>query len=463
MSIFKMTGNPFVNHGIYCISGILDKEINEISIDDLYNVANDEFIYRCDSIKAYTMVFGMNGPLKQPSFKGDKRKFYKNYLISLIESINKDITKNTCKENNSNCNGNSNSNSNYNTNKKSVCMVCGEEYSEDITDIWINTQIKSGLEPQKNDKFEKFIGRELFPLIGSYGNDAQILPASSKAPHICPKCLFAVNFLPLSTMLMKGKLICLESNSTELARDLVNKLYNENTKGVNFEDDKREIPGKKEGNLFYKTLMQYFGELKEYRKNLDLKNIELYIWMYSNGGTSPDCEVYEIPNETLLFLKKISRRDFIDEFYTVIINDKSRQLFENIVNNQDYLYLYPYKKFNGVSIELYEFYQREVVKRSDLYLEIAKKIAKEFINNKDKKFIDKISKGDAFKERQNVVDLKKLVYEMILNGILTYDEYMEFFNNKGFYLKTNKYDDYLPITFYINKFKEGLNGGEISE
>ncbi|MBP2201219.1 CRISPR-associated protein Cst1 [Methanococcus voltae] len=448
MSVFKMTGNPFVNHGIYCISGILDKEIDEISVDDLYDVVNDNFIYRCDSIKAYTMVFGTNGPLKQPSFKGDKRKFYKNYLSSLIDSINSDITdvENIDKKDRKS--------------RKSICMICGEEYSDDITDIWINTQLKSGIELQKSNKFEKFIGRELFPLIGSYGNDAQILSASSKAPHICPKCLFAVNFLPLSTMLMKGKLICLESNSIELARDLVTRLYNKNTKDVNFEDTKREIPGKKEGNLFYKTLMKYFEDIGEYEDNLDLKNIELYIWMYSNGGTSPDCEVYEIPNETLIFLEKVSKRDFIDEFYNVIINDKSRQLFENINNNDDYLSLYPFKKFNGVSIELYEFYQKEVVKRSDLYLKVAKKIANELIYNKDKKFIDKIAKGDAFKEKQNVVDLKKLIYEMILNGKLTYDEYIELFNSEGFYLKANHHHDYLPITFYINKIIEELGGGE---
>jgi hypothetical protein len=39
----------------------------------------------------------------------------------------------------------------------------------------------------------KRVGRDFFPLAGSLGNDAQALPAASRAPRVCALCLIAIH------------------------------------------------------------------------------------------------------------------------------------------------------------------------------------------------------------------------------------------------------------------------------
>lgn len=149
---------------------------------------------------------------------------------------------------------------------------------------------------------------EIFPLIGSIGNDAQALPSASRMLNICPKCLFAVNYIPLGTMLVKGRLICIESTSESIMIDLTKGIVAENLDRIS--GGNKEIYGKKEGSsVIYLRLLEYFELLQEVRKQESLpETVAIYLWLFSNSGTGADCDMIEIPNKPLKFIWEVSRK-----------------------------------------------------------------------------------------------------------------------------------------------------------
>lgn len=90
---------------------------------------------------------------------------------------------------------------------KPFCESCGDRPATDVLDS---------------------VGCDFFPLAGSLGNDAQALPAASRAPRICGLCLIAVQWLPLGAMIFGGKLACFQFTEAKLSQFVVEKIYREN-------------------------------------------------------------------------------------------------------------------------------------------------------------------------------------------------------------------------------------------
>jgi len=423
----KRSGNPFVDMGLCTIAALGEKDsIDEISIEDMEEIFNKYDIASANGmLKSFTMVFTNNTVLGQTAYKAHRIEMYRDLLIAFLKSIRE-------------MNGNKN---------KFICEICGQSHDFDINDIWNDIVTKYGYEPKEN----KVLGRDFFPLIGSLGNDAQALPSASRAVNICPLCLFAVNYIPLGTMLMKGRLICVESTSEVIMLEFIKDIVYENKNRISMGN--REIIGRKESDAkIYEKFLKMFTRLqtvKRYEKLPD--SVAIYLWLFSNSGTGADCDIIEIPNKPLQFIWEISRKseDFKNEFLDLVSKDKAKKLFDAICYGEDYEGLYPKGKDNGVKPELYEYYQRFIVGKSVPALEFAKKVARNMLKGKDAKARTKLKKSDIFKEPKNRNIAEKAMFCMVMNGEANYLDYLELFNKEDKYLSVNTLDAYNTIMYYL--------------
>lgn len=423
----KRSGNPFVDMGLCTLVSLADKNnIDELSLNDIHDVFQKYDISTLNSgTKSFTMIFGTNGPLYQNSYKPYNKELYRNFLFSLLEHMEE-------------------------KSDKYVCEICGEQHGFDIDNIWRDVIKKFGFKPKER----KYVGRDFFPLIGSIGNDAQALPAASRVVNICPKCLFAVNYIPLGTMLIKGRLICIESTSEILMIELIKEIVYENRQRISIGN--KEIYGKKEGNVqIYVKLMDIFYRLQRAKKYENLPDsVAIYLWLFSNSGTGADCDIIDIPNKPLKYLWEVSRKsqDFRNEFLKLVGNEKGSRLFDSISYGEDYEGLYPKGKHKGVTPEFYEYFEIYIVGKSGKGLDFARKIALGMLKGKDKKEINKLQKSDIFKEEENRNLAKKIIYKLILDGEADYKDYLELFNRKNEYLNINSYEAYNTIMYYLYNY-----------
>ncbi len=297
----ELTGNPFVDTGLGVIASLTNDldDINELTLAHLKSVyADGEQLIRWNSsLKSLTQIFGTNNPLFQPSYGYKKGKpSDKNVAIyqSIIEALLSEIQEPTP------ING-------------SRCWACGNRTGFNFSEI-----CKKAVEGKgKKASDDKNVGRNWFPLAGSLGSDAQALPSASQPPTICPKCLFAIHYLPIGLILIDGKLTVFQSTSTDFWYEFLKNIVNYNKVRVQAGD--YETLGKKDGNnVLLRRLLEYFRSLK---KEVP-KGTELYMWRFSNSGTSPECQIEIIPNPALSFFYEASKHNLIDEISNLIIFEK---------------------------------------------------------------------------------------------------------------------------------------------
>lgn len=199
----------------------------------------------------------------------------------------------------------------------------------------------------KRPDFE--IGRDWFPLIGSF-NDAQALPSASRSASISALCLLAVQFLPLGVLLLNGKLACFQTNDImpgkpSIFQFLIEEIYDELSSRIGLIKEKLPTLGTKAGTTSTTLiLVKKFKDLQDYKQELVLPNyISLNIWLFTNSGTSPDCEIIEIPNKALRFLWEASRlySDELKKFGGKKTKQSDDELLTAIQYEREYFDFFP--------------------------------------------------------------------------------------------------------------------------
>jgi len=429
--ILQRSGNPFVDTGWYAIAALSDREsVSDITKDDIIRVLSQYDISDINSrLKSFTMIFGTNGPLFQNAFRPHNKEIYHDFLEELIGCFEDEALE--------------------------ICEICGCMHSFNINKIWNKIAQKYNIK----SKEEKTIGRDFFPLIGSLGNDAQALPGASRMYSICSKCLFAVNFIPMATLLLKGRLVCYESTEEAFAIHLVKCNVRENIGKSNIEKEKTEkveIIGKNKGNIFYiKFVEDLLSEIDNINMMKTIKDTTaLYIWLFSNAGTGADCDLIEIPNPVLRFIQKASLEsiEIKNNLLDILNNDDKGRFFDDITNKKDCYLLYPLKNYPGCHIKLFEYYQYHVIGRSYSSLITAKKVARKLKNFDDAKEFSGI---EVINESKNRRLLKKYLVDFVLDGLILADDVVELFNQQNKYLHWDR-SGYYIILFYLNKDIEEL-------
>ncbi len=394
----SLTGNPFVDTGLAVLAFRSDCEhIEELTLEKMKKVHGDgsELARRNSKLKSTTIIFTVNSLATHPGIKPiDKRtQFYSKITTALLNSIGfEDIHER--------------------------CESCGNEYTLNVDKLVRETLVPLGYKDES-----RYTGRDWFPLAGSMGSDAQALPAGSRSPNLCAKCLFAVHYLPQGVILRDGKLAVFQSTSQAFWYSLMERIAQDIQDRIVVE--KFETRGSKEGSaaVVEKTL-----DTMRRIKRLD-PGVTLFVWMFSNSGTGPDCKIEEIPNGALQFLFDAIGQGMREEIMRLIRKDKNPEYsFLNCISKgSDYYSLYPSKKHEGVSPELFFLYQNRVRSVATEALQTASKIAgylkANFPDVKNFEAFRKDLKNDFAKRNR----IRKLIVEMVNTGKLGFAEYSALF------------------------------------
>ncbi len=409
MSI-SLTGNPFVDTGLAVLASKSQCEkVEDLTLEKIKEVHGDgsELARRNSKLKSTTIIFTVNSLATHPGIKPvDKRsQYYAAITTAFLNRIGREDSPERCES-------------------------CGNPKSLNIDKTITETLVPLGY---KKDDI-RYIGRDWFPLAGSIGSDAQALPAGSRSPNLCAKCLFSVHYLPQGVILREGKLTVFQSTSTELWYDLVEPIATEIDQRIMA--GKVETLGSKEGSVaILKKTFEAMHKLKRVEPG-----VSLFVWMFSNSGQGPDCRIEEVPNYALQFLFKAYVSGHEEEILRLVSKDRAPEnsFFNCISAGKDYSRLYPNKKSNGVQPELFMLYQTEVCKVQKASLLTAYKVArrlKERIPDKKKyeSTVKEINTNPAVKNK-----IKKLIVEMVEDGNLSYSEYVKLFaEDSEDYIGTN--------------------------
>lgn len=274
------------------------------------------------------------------------------------------------------------------------------------------------------------IGRDLFPLIGSLGSDAQALPSSSRMFNICPRCLFAVNYIPVGTRLLNGRLIVFEGAHQPFVQELISSIVDDNRRRLSIGGAEVETIGKNQSSSeTVKWLCDRFTEIQRARKLKELpKNAELDIWLFSNSGTGPGCEIMQIPDAAVRFIWDAARYGLDAEIASLAMSDKfiknpDNRLLSSIRNKTDYPGLYPKKKYDGASVKMFAFYQTRLLVVPHKTLVASQKLAEGILPDSEKEQKAWI-KSDVFGDAKNRNVLKGKIVEMVEEGRLSIDDYL---------------------------------------
>jgi hypothetical protein len=341
-------------------------------------------------------------------------------------------------------------------------------------------QIGGERKDKSMSKREDFgVGRDWFPLAGSF-NDAQALPAASRTADLSALCLLAVQFLPLGVLLLNGRLACFQTNDVEMGRApifqfLVEDIHKQLIDRSQTQNGKLNTLGEKQGTTpTALVLFQQFEILQRYRRGLQLPDyVTLNILTFSNSGTSPECDVTEIPNSALQFLWEAARlyREELGGYLRTEGNDKEFQLLTRMQREQHYPSFYPRKikdsetKKDSVRVAsrgLFELYNKRVLKVSDETLRtaewIAEQLKRHLQSKKDSKTLTALVKslGDSQKLSDFHVPLKGWLSDLAENGLLTLYEYTGLFPSQLHPLKATTNTGMQLIWYYLNQDTSGV-------
>jgi CRISPR-associated protein Cst1 len=400
---FGLTGNPFVDTGLGVLAALSGcKNLEELTLDKIHTThGNGEQLARRNArLKSTTMIFTINSLITNPAIKDQERRilYYSSITTGILDNIGGEDVNERCES-------------------------CGNRNSLDIDNL-----IRKILVPIGYQDETRSVGRDWFPLAGSTGSDAQALPASSRSPNMCAKCLFAVHYLPLGVILLNGKLVVFQSTSRTLWYTLIRVIAQQINERISA--NIIDTLGSKEGSIAATTrLLNIMNELHE--EDLE-PGTSLFVWNFSNSGTNPTCQIEEIPNFALRFLFTAVRLNLRNELMDLMIRDKKPEysLLNSISKGVDYANLYPFKKYTGASTNLFILYQTMVRQISVRALDAAYRISNYIKNSTtlDKKELDSLRK-DLEKpvkfSKQNMI--KKLIIQMVRQNLLSFDEYYDLF------------------------------------
>lgn len=428
---FALTGNPFVDTGMYTMQAHAsklrgNKPVDELTPEVLMEVMNDgegygrwlakanrqlnSFFMVCTNSalvnsSSNKQLYSLPKERRQLGILDEKDEGWKDYLATL-KLLHDELTDEPDAD-------------------ASICESCGERPA---------TKVLSR------------VGRDFFPLAGSLGNDAQALPAGSRAPRVCPLCLIAIQWLPLGGIIFSGSLACFQFTEPRLSQYFVEDTYRETRSRLSTAKvtDKVLAYGSGEGAApAAQILIDKMSKLQEDIEYEGLPpDVTLNIWAFSNSGASPDCEVVEINNPALQFLWEAAR-DHKSEISELLHRERdvksTFQLLSCIGRGDDYSGFYPRKSgkafTKSASPALYERYQTRILKRSHAALEAAHNLAAlvhERLSSGDKKeqkFLAQILKEKPrwTKDKEVRINLRRLIAEFAEKGRFSFSQYAQMF------------------------------------
>ena len=375
-----------VNNALMTIKALAGLgNVRDITIDILRNMIKrvcEELPYSLMDLnlrfKSYTMLFTKNGPLYNDKKLGEK--MYEALLLKILDGFESEGDK--------------------------QCNITGLYYSRSFSDFMLETWTSLGISEKEAKKKDLTLNRCWFPLLGGLGSDAQSLPMAMQTYNVHPICVVLLQFLPFSAYIYKKGILLIDSTALEFCEDFVEE------KVKNFIDKAKEAIVTKapienmKGNSKGSYILEALEVMEKCKADCEFADVNL--WSFSNSGAGASCFIDRVPNELLRQLS-ILRNRHRGELEHILTNSLlSPSFLECLSDKKDWKYLYPAKKYEGVSTDFFESYW-EVI-GNEKQTELAKYISGLVMKYKDLKDDAVLSKTDAYEARND--------YASLLNRIL---------------------------------------------
>lgn len=395
----KITGNPFIDSGIYALSVKLGKNFSEITIDDLKNeVKNLSKLYVVPSWKKNMHTIFPNSVLVNPSSTNNpnlKDKYAENLnnLIDSIESIQ----------------------------DSGSCIGCG---SRNVKNVF---------------------GKDAIPLTGS-GSLINYFSFAKSGADYCSLCALLIQFSPLIMYRCGGKMIVLHSNSQKVMKFWSKK----SIENIELQIATGEFSGcynqgiTRPTNAIFNIISQVISSGRRWRN----ENPSFNFYYFTNFNQGPELDIFTLPTSVFKFLTEIPREDWLN--WNFIVKKAYRFVKWSKVESDDDYKNNPNSVFNklleGKSIlksfysikfkktfctwRLVESYMKEVWNMDKKRIEVIKDVGDKlsnYIQNKDSiKTLNNLEQASNYNNFRNI--LRKILKSKIKNGdnelLFTFDDYV---------------------------------------
>ena len=445
MNIFKTyTGNAMLNNALMTIEALAGlnnvKEITPEVLLKLYlqPLEGSSLIDLNLRFKSYTMIFSLNNPLVNPAKKIDQmgQKVYDGILQSIIK--------------------------NCNTEGEHICEISGLRFQKTFEDYYIieverlKDFVKAKKLEKKKEKAELAnldntdfsLNRCWFPLIGGLGSDAQALPQAKFALKIHPICIAIMQFLPLSALLYKGRILLIDSSNFEFSRSYIKlnlEVVKQKIQLAKATESIENIKDFAKGNYLIRALNLL--EEKEFDKDYS----DLNLWSFSNSGTGASCEIDRIPNDLIQKLIKLRSITKISNELKQIVENReiSGGFINSLGDSQEWWGLYPAKKYEGVSVSFFEAYFQIIGLEKNI--EYSKYIAFLISKYKTKSFDKYLDKFDAYNGDNYKSDLYAVLVKATDEGFWNLNQHLQILDSQDLPIKNTSYTLFKTIHFFYQK------------
>jgi len=402
--IYELTGNPFVDAGIWAICDWVEKKPDELEKDDLKQIANDVInIYLNDKWNSsilHGMIFFNHGKVANPSLKRysyeERKKKALNYYYDLID----------------------------NTEPLGIsgsCIACG-----------------------RRNFVNRFIRSEI-PLTGS-GKMINYFSYGVNGADYCPACAFAVQFIPL-VLYACGNLLLIHSNSEKVMKIWSKKAVKKIKKQLltkNFTGCFNEGYKNPKNALFH--IIQDI--IRGYDVRWVNENPSINCYHFTNYGQNPSLEIYQVPTTVFRFLTYIPPEKY-DEWMRIVKRGYKYVDWEKVKeedeykNNPNTVYnnLLSGKSIIGFFIDrknkealggwnLLGYYLEEVRNMDEKRIETIKKVGDELAEyikaSDDIKTLKKLETANNYRNYRNLLRIivKKRIENEAEAPLFTFDDYV---------------------------------------
>lgn len=394
----KITGNPFIDLGIYALSTKLDKDISEITLDDIKKESKViSQLYTEISWKKNMHTVFPNSVLVNPvsTNKPNLKEMYLENLNSLIDSIEP-------------------------IQEHGSCMGCGRR---DVKEIF---------------------GKDAIPLTGSKSLINYFSFANSGADY-CSLCALLVQFSPLSLYRCGGKMILLHSDSEKVMKFWAKKAID----NIDVQFSSGDFSGcynrgiTRPTNAIFNIISQVISSGRRWRR----ENPSFNFYYFTNFNQGAELDIYTLPNGVFTFLTEIPRDDWFNWSFIVKkaynvnwdkveskddYKNRSNSVYNNLLEGRSILKSFYNIKFKKTycTWKLVESYTKEVKNMDKNRIESIKAIGdrlSNYIKNDDSlKTLNSLENASNYNTFRNI--LRKILKKKIKNGdeelLFTFDEYV---------------------------------------
>ena len=395
----NITGNPFIDSGIYALKMRLKKDMSEITIEDLKKESvYISKLYTIDSWKKNMHTIFPNSILVNPASTNDsnlKEKYLDN-LNELIDSIGP-------------------------IQNKGSCMGCG-----------------------RRDSIDGF-GKDAIPLTGSKSLINYFSFANSGADY-CSLCALLIQFSPLIMYRCGGRMIVLHSNSEKVMNFWANKAI----KSIDLQMSTGEFSGcynqgiTRPTNAIFNIISQVISSGRRWRDETPSFNF----YYFTNYNQGPELDIFTLPTEVFKFLTEIPTDDWKNWSFIVkksyrfvkwdkVENDEDyknnpNRVYNNLLEGKSILKSFYTTKFKKTycTWKLVKSYMKEVRNMDEKRIEVIKNVGdrlSQYIEYNDSfKTLNSLEQASNYNNFRNI--LRKILKNKIINGdnelLFTFDEYV---------------------------------------